>query len=213
MDRFIAFEGIEGCGKTTQVRMAGEYLAAQGVSCLATDEPGGTPLGEKIREMLLNIGPYAISPRAELLLFVAARVQHVQDVIRPALEQGKWVLCDRFIDATLAYQGYGRGLDRTVIKDLHDFSSASLTPALTILLDMPVEEGLQRALGRIARLQGNNREDRFEREALSFHQRVRDGYLALAAEHPARYRIINAAREIAAVSTDVCRELLAFIKR
>lgn len=213
MDRFIAFEGIEGCGKTTQVRMAGEYLAAQGVSCLATDEPGGTPLGEKIREMLLNIGPYAISPRAELLLFVAARVQHVQDVISPALAQGKWVLCDRFIDATLAYQGYGRGLDRTVIMDLHNFSSAFLTPSLTILLDMPAEEGLQRALGRIARIQGNNREDRFEREALSFHQRVRDGYLALAAEHPERYRIINAARGMAAVSADVCRELLAFIKR
>ena len=126
MDRFIAFEGIEGCGKTTQVRMAGEYLAAQGVSCLATDEPGGTPLGKRIREMLLNIGPDAISPRTELLLFVAARVQHVQDVIRPALEQGKWVLCDRFIDATFAYQGFGRGLDRTVIEDLHEFSSASL---------------------------------------------------------------------------------------
>lgn len=213
MNRFIAFEGIEGCGKTTQIRMAGEYLAAQGFSCLATDEPGGTPLGKKIREMLLNIGSYAISPRAELLLFVAARVQHVQDVIMPALEEGKWVLCDRFIDATLAYQGFGRGLDLKVIKELHDFSSASLTPALTILIDMPVEEGLRRALGRIARLHGVDREDRFEREDLTFHQRVREGYLALAAEHPERYRIINGARELAAVHEDVCRELLAFIKR
>ena len=213
MNRFIAFEGIEGCGKTTQIRMAGEYLAAQGFICLTTDEPGGTPLGKIIREMLLNIGPYAISHRAELLLFVAARVQHVQDVIMPALEQGKWVLCDRFIDATLAYQGFGRGLDLTVIKDLHDFSSASLTPALTILLDLPVEEGLRRALGRIAQLHGVDREDRFEREDLTFHQRVREGYLTLAAEHPERYRIINAARELAAVHRDVCRELLAFINR
>jgi dTMP kinase len=213
MDRFIAFEGIEGCGKTTQLRMAGEYLTAQGFSCLTTDEPGGTPLGKRIREMLLNIGPYAISPRTELLLFVAARVQHVQEVILPALEQGKWVLCDRFIDATLAYQGFGRGLDRTVIEDLHDFSSASLTPALTILLDMPMEEGLGRALARIARLQGVNREDRFEREDMAFHQRVREGYLALAAEHPERYRIIDGAREIALVHKDVCRELLAFINK
>ena len=213
MNRFIAFEGIEGCGKTTQMRMAGEYLAAQGVAYLTTDEPGGTPLGKVIREMLLNIGPYAISPRAELLLFVAARVQHVRDVIMPALVQGKWVLCDRFIDATFAYQGFGRGLDLTVIRQLHDFSSDSLTPALTILLDMPVEEGIRRALDRIARLHGVDREDRFEREALTFHQRVREGYLTMAAEHPERYRIINAAREIAAVHQDVCRELLAFIKR
>ena len=213
MNRFIAFEGIEGCGKTTQIRMAREYLAGQGFVCLTTDEPGGTPLGKRIREMLLNIGPDAISPRTELLLFVAARVQHVQDVIRPALEQGKWVLCDRFIDATFAYQGFGRGLDRTVIEDLHEFSSASLTPGLTILLDMPVEEGLGRALGRIARLQGINREDRFEREDLAFHQRVRDGYLALAAEHPERYRIIDAAREIALVQQDVCRELLTFVNK
>lgn len=213
MDRFIAFEGIEGCGKTTQIKMAGEYLAAQGFECLTTDEPGGTPLGKRIREMLLNIGPYAISPRTELLLFVAARVQHVQDVILPALKQGKWVLCDRFIDATLAYQGFGRGLDRKIISELHAFSSNSLTPTLTILLDMPVEAGLGRALGRIARLQGVDREDRFEREDLAFHQRVRDGYLALAAEHPARYRIIDGAREIALVHRDVCRELLTCANR
>ena len=193
--------------------MAGEYLAAQGIVCITTDEPGGTPLGKRIREMLLNIGTYAISPRAELLLFVAARVQHVQDVILPALEQGKWVLCDRFIDATLAYQGFGRGLDRRVIQDLHDFSTASLTPGMTILLDMPVEAGLCRALGRIARLQGVDREDRFEREGLDFHRRVREAYLSLAAEHPERYRVIDGAREIAVVHKDVCRELLAFIHK
>jgi len=213
MDRFIAFEGIEGCGKTTQIRMAGEYLATQGLVCLTTDEPGGTPLGKIIRETLLNIGSYAISPRAELLLFVAARVQHVQDVIMPALEQGKWVICDRFIDATIAYQGFGRGLDLEVIKNLHDFSSAALTPDLTILLDMPVEEGLRRALNRIARLHGVDREDRFEREELAFHQRVREGYLSLAGKHPERYRIIDGARELAAVHKDVCHELLTFMKR
>ena len=162
MSRFITFEGIEGSGKTTQIKLAKDYLEARGFSLVATDEPGGTPLGKIIREMLLNVGPYSISPCAELLLFVAARAQHVEEVIKPALQQGKLVLCDRFLDATLAYQGWGRGLDRTFIQALHNFATTSLLPDLTILLDLPAETGLRRALERIAQRRGVCPEDRFE---------------------------------------------------
>ena len=211
MGRFITFEGVEGSGKTTQVRMAKSYLEAEGLPLVATDEPGGTPLGKIIREMLLNVGPYAIFPHAELLLFMAARAQHVQEVIRPALQQGKLVLCDRFLDATLAYQGWGRGLDRAFIETLHDFATNSLKPHLTILLDLPAENGLQRALERIAQRRGGSPEDRFEREDLAFHQRIREGYLALASKEPTRYRIIDASREVAVVHRDVCSALAAFI--
>ncbi len=212
MNRFVSFEGIEGSGKSTQIRMAGIWLEQAGIPHLLTDEPGGTPLGKKIRELLLNIGPYSISPRAELLLFMAARAQHVQEVIGPALKQAKLVLCDRFLDATLAYQGYGRGLDMVIIKALHDFS-ANLLPDLTLLFDLPVEAGLRRAIERIQRLQDVCLEDRFEREDLSFHGQVREGYLALAAAHPERYRIIDASGDAAEVHREVCRELTAFMKR
>lgn len=191
--------------------MAKGYLEAEGIPLVATDEPGGTPLGKIIRKMLLNVGPYAIFPHAELLLFIAARAQHVQEVIRPALQQGKLVLCDRFLDATLAYQGWGRGLDRVFIETLHDFATNSLKPHLTILLDLPAEKGLQRALERIAQRRGDSPEDRFERENLAFHQRIRDGYLALASKESARYRIIDASREVAVVHRDVCSALAAFI--
>ncbi len=210
MERFITFEGIEGCGKTTQIKMAGPYLETEGVNFLLTDEPGGTPLGKKIRELLLNRGPFAISAPAELLLFAAARAQHVRDIILPALHQGRWVLCDRFLDATLAYQGFGRGLEVDFINGLHDFSADSLRPSLTLLFDLPVEVGLRRALDRIARNQDALPEDRFEREDLEFHRRVRAGYLRLAAADPERYRIIDASREIRAVYQDVCAHLQAF---
>jgi dTMP kinase len=211
MNRFITFEGIEGCGKTTQIRMAGEYLTAKGVSFVITEEPGGTPLGKKIREILLNRGPYSISSTAELLLFIASRSQHVKDVILPALKEGVWVLCDRFLDATLAYQGFGRGLDINFIKSLHDFSSASLKPDLTLLLDLPVEAGLGRAMDRIARGAGRVLEDRFEQEDLMFHQKVREGYLWLAKEGGKRYRIIDASRDIETIHREVCKTLDAFM--
>lgn len=219
MNRLITFEGVEGCGKTTQIRMAGEYLAAGGVPFIITEEPGGTPLGKKIREILLNRwpSPLPISPAAELLLFFAARSQHVGDVILPALKEGKWVLCDRFLDATLAYQGFGRGLDIDFIKSLHDFSSASLKPALTILLDVPVDVGLRRAMDRIAHSEGEGAalEDRFEREdgGGGFLQKVREGYLSLAKEEPMRYRIIDASRDIRTVHREVCGRLDAFMER
>jgi dTMP kinase len=213
MNPLITFEGIEGSGKTTQIRMAGEYLNREGIPCITTGEPGGTPLGEVIRKILLNRGACSVSPEAELFLFFAARSQHVRDIILPALRQGAWVLCDRFFDATLAYQGFGRGFDITFIKELHDFSSASLRPDLTILLDLPVDAGLGRAMDRIAQIRerGLALEDRFEREEREFHQRVREGYLTLAEEEPERYRIINASREAAAVHRDVCTQFGKFL--
>jgi dTMP kinase len=217
MNRLMTIEGVEGCGKTTQIRMAGDYLAAGGVPFIITEEPGGTPLGKKIREILLNRWPYPISPAAELLLFFAARSQHVGDVILPALKEGKWVLCDRFFDATLAYQGFGRGLDIDFIKSLHGFSAASLKPALTILLDVPVDVGLRRAMDRIAHSEGEGAalEDRFEREdgGGGFHQKIREGYLSLAKEEPMRYRIIDASRDIRTVHREICDRLDAFIER
>lgn len=211
MNQLITFEGVEGCGKTTQIRMAADYLAKEGVNFITSDEPGGTPLGRKIREILLNRGPYSISPHAELLLFAAARAQHVNDIISPALRRGAWVLCDRFIDATLAYQGFGRGLDVNFIKQIHLYSSNDLEPGLTLLFDLPVDIGLRRAMARIARKRGAALEDRFERENGAFHRKIREGYLALAEKNPQRFRIIDASREMPAVYRDVCRHLSTYI--
>jgi len=211
MKRFITFEGSEGCGKTTQVRLAVAWLAEQGISVLATAEPGGTPLGAKIRELLLNRGPVGIGGEAELLLFAAARAQHVRQTILPALEAGQWVLCDRFADATLAYQGFGRGLDADFIGSLNAFSALSLTPDRTLLFDIPPEMGLARARRRTEGLQPEQAEDRFEQEEISFHRRVREGYLCLAAREPDRFAVIDGAADIETVQTEVRRQLASFL--
>jgi dTMP kinase len=207
MRRFVTFEGSEGCGKTTQVRLAAAWLAEQGVSVLATAEPGGTPLGARIRELLLNRGPIAIGAEAELLLFAAARAQHVRETILPALAAGKWVLCDRFCDATLAYQGFGRGLDTGVIRSLNGFSALSLLPEKTLLLDIAPEAGLVRARRRTEGIRPEAAEDRFEQEELSFHRRVREGYLALAAQEPGRFAVIDGAADVDTVQGEVRRQL------
>jgi len=207
MGRFITFEGIEGCGKTTQIRLAAEWLAGRGIPVLATAEPGGTPLGVKIREILLNRGSFAIGAEAELLLFAAARAQHVRETIRPALQSGKWVLCDRFSDATLAYQGAGRGLDAGFIRSLNALCSLLLVPDRTLLFDLPVETGLARAGRRTEGIRPEAAEDRFERETRDFHGRIREGYLALAAEEPERFRIIDGTAEIEAIQREVRRLL------
>jgi dTMP kinase len=211
MRRFITFEGIEGCGKTTQIRLAEIWLRERGISVVATAEPGGTPLGRKIREMLLNRGPCAIGAEAELLLFAASRAQHVRETILPAIEAGQWVLCDRFSDATVAYQGFGRRLDDGFIRTLNAFSALNVTPERTILFDLPVETGLTRAEKRVAGIRREEAEDRFEREERAFHGRVRDGYLALAAEEPERFRIVDGTADIEAVRRDVCRHLEALL--
>jgi dTMP kinase len=212
MKAFITFEGIEGCGKTTQIRMTGDDLRRKRIPVLVTEEPGGAALGKHIRKLLLNQGECRIDAKAELLLFAAARAQHVQEVIRPALAADRVVLCDRFSDATLAYQGFGRGLNLEFIKRLNHFSAAALAPDLTILFDLPVEVGLERAIDRIARLEGTAREDRFEREERAFHQKVRDGYLSLVKEEPGRFRVIDASRDVQAIHQEVCAMIGAAIQ-
>jgi len=207
MTRFVTFEGIEGCGKTTQIKLAAAWLAERGIPVLATAEPGGTPLGLKIREVLLNRGSWKIDAEAELLLFAAARAQHVRQAILPALRAGQWVLCDRFADATLAYQGFGRGLDAGFIRTLNDFSALSLSPDRTLLFDLPVEAGLARAEKRTAGVWAEAAEDRFEREDRAFHGRIRDGYLNLAAGEPERFRIIDGAADVETVHREVCLRL------
>lgn len=209
---FITFEGIEGCGKTTQARMAGDYLRKKQIPLLMTEEPGGAPLGKHIRKLLLNQGAFRIDAKAELLLFAAARAQHVQEVILPALAAGQVVLCDRFSDATLAYQGFGRGLDLEFIQSLNEFCTAALRPDLTVLFDLPVETGLERAIRRIAHIRGAPREDRFEREEKVFHEKIRNGYLRLAEEDPERFRVIDATRDVQTIHREVCTVIEATIQ-
>jgi dTMP kinase len=196
MSLFISFEGIEGCGKTTQIRLLADRLRRSGLEVLVTREPGGCPIADAIRGILLHPGSSALVPRAELLLYAAARAQHVDEVIRPALTRGTLVLCDRFIDATVAYQGGGRGLDPSLIASLNTLATDGLLPNLTLLLDMPAEEGLQRARQRNA---ASPEEDRFERETLDFHRRVRNGYLQLARQHE-RFMVIDATGSVDTVA-------------
>jgi len=212
MKRFITFEGIEGCGKTTQIGLTAAWLKERGIPLLTTAEPGGTPLGRKIRDILLNRGSWTIGAEAELLLFGAARAQHVRETILPAMEEGRWVLCDRFTDATLAYQGFGRGFDAAFIRALNDFSACSLTPDLTLLFDLSVEAGLARAKQRTAGIRPEAAEDRFEREDLAFHGRIRQGYLTLAAAEPNRFHVIDAAADIDTIQAAVRRHLAALVQ-
>ncbi len=207
MGLFVTFEGIEGSGKTTQIELAGEYLGQRGIPCLRTEEPGGTSLGRRLRELLLNRGPFAICPETELLLFAAARAQHVREAILPALAAGKVVLCDRFADATAVYQGYARGLDMETVNFLNAFSIQGRHPDLTLLFDLPVETGLTRARTRIELMTGGQKEDRFEAEELSFHRKVREGYLLAAHREVERFRVIDAAGTIAELRETVCFHL------
>lgn len=209
---FITFEGIEGSGKTTQIHLLTEQMQQQGHQVVVTREPGGCPIADRIRSILLDPANSALVHRAELLLYAAARAQHVSEIIRPALQAGKIVLCDRFTDATLAYQGYGRNLDRDLIKQLNQLASEEIKPELTLLLDLPVEKGLGRALQREV-LQQDSTEGRFEREALEFHQQVRDGYLALAEQEPERFRTINADRSLPDIHQDISTVIDQFMQQ
>jgi len=190
---FITFEGIEGCGKTTQIGLLTSYLQGIQRPFLLTREPGGTEVGERIRQILLSSENAGIEPMAELFLYAAARVQHYRQVISPALHERNIVLCDRFADATLAYQGYGRGVDLAWIEKIHARTVENIKPDLTFLLDVPVEEGLRRAFKRMEK--HTDKEDRFEREALDFHQRVRDGYLTLARREPQRILTLDGMKD------------------
>ena len=207
---FITFEGVEGCGKTTQIKLLADLLSARGTGIVLTREPGGCPIADKIRAILLDAENRALSPLAELMLYAAARAQHVTEVISPALEAGKIVLCDRFCDATLAYQSFGRGLDRCIIDTLNLHACQGVSPDLTVLVDCDPAVGLERARRRIEATSGP-REERFELEALAFHQRVRNGYLQLAADQPDRFLIIDGSESIEKIFAVISAQVLARI--
>ncbi|MDP2689878.1 MAG: dTMP kinase [Deltaproteobacteria bacterium] len=202
MGLFITFEGIEGCGKSTQMGLLKARLDKKGEKAVAVREPGGTGAGERVRSILLNSGGEGLDPWAELFLYEACRAQLVKEVIRPALEAGVTVICDRFIDSTLAYQGYGRGLDLEAVRTLNRLATGGLVPDVTILLDYGVEEGLKRAFGRMESAKGE-REDRFEKEAVAFHRRVREGYLELS-RIEARIKRVDASAEISSIHKEIC---------
>jgi dTMP kinase len=198
--KFITVEGIEGVGKSTNIEFLSALIEQRGFSVLVTREPGGTPMAERIREMLLEHGDEPLPDIAESLLFFASRSLHVNNTIRPALDAGKWVVCDRFTDASRAYQGYGRGLGVERINLLADWVHGDLQPDLTLLLDAPAEVGKDRAEKRGAT-------DRLDAEEAAFYQRVRDGYLSLAAAEPERFAVVDASRELAQVQAEIRREV------
>lgn len=190
MSFFITFEGIEGSGKTTQLRHLLDHLRNSGLQAVATREPGGCPISDTIRALLLDPLSDKMTSRTELLLYSASRAQHVAEFIRPALANGKIVLCDRFSDASTVYQGAGRGLDKEQLETINAFAANGLVPDLTLLLDYPAESGLQRARAR-NEAENLESESRFEQETLAFHRRIRQGYLDLA-EREKRVHIIDA---------------------
>jgi dTMP kinase len=194
--RFITLEGIEGVGKSTQVRRLADRLEAAGHGVVRTREPGGTEVGDRIRAVLLDPDGQAPVDDTELLLMFAARAEHVERVIRPALAAGQWVVCDRFTDATYAYQGGGRNIDPARIAVLEEWVQQGLVPDRTLLLDLPVEDGLGRA-------RGDGGGDRFERERRAFFERVRSTYLERAAAQPERFRVIDASGDVEAVADRV----------
>jgi dTMP kinase len=198
---FVTFEGIEGCGKSTQVQLASKWLEAQGIPHLVTREPGGTHIGTEIRKILLSENTVELQPVAEALLYLADRFQHIVEVIRPALDSGKIVLADRYHDSTVAYQGYGRGIPVQWIENIWVGSNAALVPDLTILLDLDPQVGLQRSLEKL-RARGLD-ESRFEKESLEFHIRVREGFLTLAKVDPKRFRILDASQSVEKIHRQV----------
>lgn len=203
---FISFEGIEGTGKSTHARLLAEHLQRHGHTAVLTREPGGTIISLKIRELLLSLESREMDPVTELLLYNAARVQHIREVIEPALTRGEIVICDRFSDSTLAYQGYGRGIDRSIIDSLDTLATRGIRPDLTLLLDIDVETGLQRNR-RI------NKRDRLELEDVAFHEKVRKGFLEIAADEPERVRIIDCSGSIEAVQAGITDAVAALMAR
>ena len=204
---FITLEGGEGAGKSVQAEALACRIEARGLTVVRTREPGGTPLGERLREILLDLAGTGIdlAPMTETLLFVAARAELVASVIAPALGRDDVVVCDRFADSTLAYQGYGRGVELAAIDQLNDIATQGLRPDLTVLLDLPVEEGL-------ARTGAAGQADRFGREDKAFHERVREGYRALAAEEPERWLVVDASEPVDMVTDAIWRQVEALLQ-
>jgi len=202
---FITLEGPEGSGKSTQIKRLAKRLESMGFPVITTREPGGTPIGDQIRQVLVRMENKELHPRTEILLFLAARAQLVEQLIKPALQDGKIILCDRYGDSTLAYQGYGHGLDLEKLRQMLDFATDHLKPDLTILLDLDVKLGLMRKKAE----DEWNRLDAYE---VLFHERVREGYLNLAREEPNRWRIVDASQGIDAVQEDLLRIILDALK-
>lgn len=195
--RFITFEGVEGCGKSTQLALLAKHAESMGFAVEVLREPGGVPIAETIRAILLDPDNSAMCSTTELLLYAASRAQLIEERIAPALAAGKLVLCDRFADSTTAYQGAGRGIEASRIEQIHELATNGLWPAKTFLLDLPVEAGLERARQR-------GRADRIEQESHVFHARVRDAYLALARMHPERIVVLDATQTIENLHAEVC---------
>ncbi len=210
---FITLEGGEGAGKTTQIVHLAGFLAARGVKSILTREPGGTAIGKRIRAVVLDPEHAGMAPETELLLYMADRAEHIQTVIRPALADGTSVLCDRFFDATIVYQGAARGLSAEWTGRLHDLLFAGLKPDLTLLLDLAPEAGLARARRQLEQGVRASGEGRFEAESMDFHQRVRAGYLALARQDPERFRVIDAGRDEAQVRRDILAAVDMFLSQ
>jgi len=192
--KFITFEGSEGCGKSTQSKLLYRYLKANGYDVVYLREPGGTKISEKIRKILLDARNTGMDVQCEMLLYMASRAQIVTEIIRPSLKQGKIVICDRFLDSTLAYQGYGLGMDKTLIRSIGYFATGGLKPDLTIFLDLPVEKGLNVR---------SRAKDRIEQRSVDYHKRVRRGYLMLAKIEPKRIKIVKVAKEKAATQENI----------
>jgi len=203
---FITLEGGEGSGKTTQARRLCERLTAQGLDVLHTREPGGTLLAERLRSILLDHSGETIAPETEAYLIFAARRQHVDHVIKPALAQGKTVVCDRFSDSTMAYQGYGRGLDLRILRTMNDWATGKLAPQLTLLFDVPVAVGLSRRRGRAAT------QNRLDRETEQFHRKVHRGFHALARREPRRIMVIDSAQPLESVTQTVEELVMNWLK-
>ena len=210
---FISFEGIEGSGKTTHVKHTVRFLQDKGHDCVITREPGGTRIGEKIRAILLDPLSKDMDPLTELLLYTADRAQHIKEYILPLLSDGKMVLCDRYYDATMAYQGFARGLNISLIEKMHKLLFDNLKPHITLLLDLPPEIGLERAWKQINNGNRISEETRFEEEKLSFHRRVREGYLELSRLEPERFRIIDASKDEHGVREEIFKILASEIER
>lgn len=202
---FITFEGGEGSGKTTQINRLSQSLSDMGYKVITTREPGGTPEAEKVRELIVQRDGGEWTPMAETLLLFAARIMHVEKVIKPALQGGKIVICDRFADSTIAYQGYGHGVDQHAIEEIYAHSLGHFKPDLTFLLDIKPEIGLERAGRRLAAESINveQREDKFENIGLEFHERLRQGFLEIAHAEPDRCQIIDASRSLETLTEEI----------
>ncbi len=203
---FVTFEGPEGSGKSSQIALLASFLQERGFTVVTTREPGGTPIGDEIRACLHNVANTAMTPTAEMLLYSASRAQLVGELIRPSLAAGHIVLCDRYADSTLAYQGYGRSLNLAHLRQVTQIATGGLIPDLTFFLDIDVERGLAR------RTNGGLEMNRLDLEAVQFHQRVREGYRQLIAEDPSRWEIVDADRPITAVQQDLQKTLLAHLE-